>query len=170
MRRRLFFLLPNVDSARILKDELIKVDIATKHQHFYARDGILPADLPVANVLQKTDVLHSAEVGMGIGGIAGLLAGGLWLIFPPESWGMRMLALLSSMLVGSLYGAWASARAAATIPSPALERFSAGLDAGLILLMLDVPLNRVQEIQQMLEQAHPDYQFGGIDAHVPILG
>jgi len=170
MRRRLFFLLPNVESARTVKEELIKADIAIKHQHYYARDGLLPHDLPLANVLHKTDIVHSAEVGMGIGGIAGLLAGGLWLIFPPESLGMRMLALFSSMLVGSLYGAWASARAAATIPSPALERFSHGLDAGQILLMLDVPLNRLTEVKQMLERNHPDYQFGGVDAHLPILG
>lgn len=170
MRRRLFFMLPNVDSARQLRDELNGAQIASKYQHFYAKEGILTSDLPIANVLQKTDMVHSAEIGMGIGGIAGLMAGGLWLIFPPESWTMRLAALLVSVLVGSLYGGWASARAAANIPSLALERFAAELDAGHILLMLDVPFNRVNEVQQMVQQRHPDYQFGGVDHHLPILG
>ena len=68
---------------------------------------------------------------------------------------MRVLALISSILVGSLYGGWAAARSAASIPSLALERFAAGLDQGQILLMLDVPFDRVKEVQQMVQQRHP---------------
>jgi hypothetical protein len=52
-------------------------------------------------------------------------------------------------------------------PSHRLERFSDALAAGQILLMLDVPRTRVQEIEAMLQQIHPEARFEGVEPDMP---
>ena len=63
MRRRLYFLLPDIDSARAMLNEMLLARIEVGHMHFLARRDMLPDDLPAANVLQKTDVVHGAQLG-----------------------------------------------------------------------------------------------------------
>jgi len=169
MRRRLYFMLPDLASARAMLDELLLARIDERHMHFCAREGMLPADMPEANSFQKTDLIHGAEVGMLIGGIAGLLAGGLWLIFPPEGMEMRILAVLVSIIGGSLFGSWASGMAARSIPSSSLQPFVDDIESGKVLLMVDVPFKRISEIQHLVSKRHPEIRFGGVDPHVPVF-
>ncbi|MFZ6722160.1 MULTISPECIES: DUF1269 domain-containing protein [Undibacterium] len=169
MRRRLYFMLPDAGSARAMLDELLLARVDERHMHFHAREGMLPADMPEANSFQKTDLIHGAEVGMLIGGIAGLLAGGLWLIFPPEGMEMRILAVVISALGGAMFGSWVSGRAATAIPSSRLKPFQAEIENGRVLLMVDVPFKRVAEIKELVSKRHPEIRFGGVDPHVPVF-
>ncbi|PXX38718.1 DUF1269 domain-containing protein [Undibacterium pigrum] len=169
MKRRLYFMLPDLGSARAMMDELLLARIDERHMHFCAREGMLPADMPEANSFQKTDLVHGAEVGMLIGGIAGLLAGCLWLIFPPESMEMRILAVLVSAIGGALFGSWASAKAAKSIPRSSLKPFLEDIESGKVLLMVDVPFKRITEIQQLVSNRHPEICFGGVDPQVPVF-
>ena len=66
MRRRLYFMLPNVASGRAMLDELLLARIEIGHMRFMARDGTLPADMPDVNFLQKTDLVHGAQLGVVI--------------------------------------------------------------------------------------------------------
>ena len=167
MRRRLYYMLPDVPSARAMLDELLLARIEERHIHFCAREGSLPADMPEANTFQKTDLVHGAEIGMMIGGIAGLLAGSLLLIFPPEGIELRTLALLVSGLGGAVFGSWASGMAAAAIPSSRLKPFAAGIEKGQVLLMVDVPYRRVTEVEDMITKRHPEINFCGVEPHIP---
>ena len=74
-RRRLYFLLPDVASASDMMNELLLARIEARRIHFLAQRGALPADLPEATVLQKTDFIHGAQLGMVIGGVAGTMGG-----------------------------------------------------------------------------------------------
>jgi len=150
-------------------DELLLARVDERHMHFYAREGMLPADMPEANSFQKTDLIHGAEVGMLIGGIAGLLAGGLWLIFPPQGMEMRIVSVVISALGGALIGSWASGRAATAIPSSRLKPFQAEIENGRVLLMVDVPFKQVPEIKELVSKRRPEIRFGGVDPHVPVL-
>ncbi|MBC3920230.1 DUF1269 domain-containing protein [Undibacterium sp. CY18W] len=162
-------MLPDAGSARAMLDELLLARVDERHMHFHAREGMLPADMPEANSFQKTDLIHGAEVGMLIGGIAGLLAGGLWLIFPPEGMEMRILAVVISALGGAMFGSWVSGRAATAIPSSRLKPFQAEIENGRVLLMVDVPFKRVAEIKELVSKRHPEIRFGGVDPHVPVF-
>jgi len=167
MRRRLYYLLPDVSSARALLDELLLKRIEERHMHFLARDGTLPADMPDANFLQKTDLVHGAQMGMMIGGAAGLLAGALLVLFPPEGLTLQTLAVLVAGLGGALFGAWASGMNGAAVPNTRLLPFMEAIGRGQVLLIIDLPLARVREIEELIQARHPDYSFGGQDAHVP---
>ena len=67
MRRRLYFLLPDVESARRTADDLLLARVEDRHMHFLAKRGTDLAELHEAGYLIKTDFLHGAGVGLGLG-------------------------------------------------------------------------------------------------------
>ena len=74
MRRRLYFVLPDVQSARTMLNDMLLARIECRHIHFLAARGTLPPDLPEASVLQKTDIVHGAQLGLIIGAVVGAAA------------------------------------------------------------------------------------------------
>ena len=166
MRRRLYFMLPDVPSARAMLDELLLARIEERYIHFMAKDS-LPNDMPEASFFQKTDLIHGMEVGMVVGAATGLLAGGLLLLFPPEGLEMRTIALLVAAFGGAAFGTWVSGMAAAAIPNSRLRPFAAEIEAGKVLLIVDVPLHKVAATEEMIASRHPAYRFGGVEPHIP---
>ncbi|MFZ6768350.1 DUF1269 domain-containing protein [Undibacterium sp. Di26W] len=166
MRRRLYFMLPTIPAARAILDELLLARIEEKYIHFMAKDS-LPHDMPEANFLQKTDLIHGMELGMVIGAATGLLAGSLLLIFPPEGLEMRTIALLVAGLGGAVFGSWVSGMAAAAIPNSRLKAFTEEIEAGKVLLIVDVPLSKVVQTEEMMATRHPGFRYGGVEPHIP---
>lgn len=167
MRRRLYFMLPDVPSARALLDVLLLARIGERQMHFYAKEGVLLPDMPEAGFVQKSDLVHGLESGMVIGAGAGLLGGILLVLFPPAGLQLQMIAILATAIGGGMFGAWASGMAAAAIPNSRLKAFQPGIDSGQVLLMLDVPLSRVVEVEELIASRHPSGRFGGVEPHIP---
>ena len=71
MRRRLYFVLPDLNSAETIERELLLAKVDDPHIHFLARDGINMGRLHVANLLQRSDLLHGIGIGMVAGGVTG---------------------------------------------------------------------------------------------------
>jgi hypothetical protein len=167
MRRRLYFLLPGLDSAAPTANDLLLARIEDRHMHFLARRGTPLGELHEANFLQKTDAVHGAELGMVIGAIGGALVGVYMVLTPPEGVELQFGLALIGALVGAMFGAWASSMVALSVPNSRLKRFAADIDAGKILLMVDVPHGRVQEIQELVRRRHPEATDHGMEATVP---
>lgn len=169
MRHRLYFMLPDVPSAHTLLDALLLARIEEKYMHFYGKEGALLPDMPEASFLQKTDLVHGLETGSLIGAGTGLLVGILLVMFPQEGLHLQMIAILAAALGGALFGGWASAMAAAAIPNSRLASFQPEIERGKVLLIVDVPLKRVREIEDLVAQRHPAVKFGGEEPHVPVF-
>ena len=169
MRRRLYYMLPDVPSARALLDELLLARIEERHMHFWAKEGTALPDMPEANFTQKTDLVHGVESGILTGGALGVIAGALLVQFPPEGLQLPMVAILFTGIAGVLFGAWASGMVAAALPNSRLEAFQAGIESGKVLLMVDVPFRRVAEIEELVEKRHPEIRFGGVEPHIPVF-
>ena len=167
MRRRLHFMLPDVDSARKMMDEMLLARIEERRVHFLARRGTLPSDLPEATVLQKTDVVHGAQLGIAIGGVAGTLGGLLVVLFPPDGVSLQLVTVLIAALVGALFGAWVSSMAASAVPNSKLTAFHPDIEQGKVLMMVDVPMRRVQEISELVARRHPEAVSGGFEPTIP---
>ena len=73
MRRRLYFLLPDMPSAHGMLDEMLLARIEVRHIRFLARRGTLDGNLPEAGMLQKTDFVHGAQTGIMVGGLCGTI-------------------------------------------------------------------------------------------------
>jgi hypothetical protein len=160
-------MLPDVSSGRVLLDTLLLARVGEGQMHFYAKDGALPPDMPEASFVQKTDLMHGMESGMVIGAGAGLLGGILLVMFPPEGLQLQTFAILLTALGGAAFGAWASGMAAAAIPNSRLKAFEAGIENGQVLLMVDLPPGRVDQIEELIAHQHPSVRFGGIEPHIP---
>lgn len=167
MRRRLYFVLPDLKSADTIQRELLLARIDAGHIHFLARDGINLGRLSVANLLQRSDLVHGLEIGLVAGGLTGMLSG-LAIALYPELGGMvGMGAVLMLAVFGAVVGAWASGMIAVSLPNSRLKGFQRAIDAGRILLMVDVPNRRVREIRRLIESHHPEAHAGGEDHHIP---
>ena len=73
--RRIYFLLPEVASARAIVDELLLARVEERHIHIVAREDTPLEDLPEAGVAQRSDLIPAIEKGLAAGGLSGLLAG-----------------------------------------------------------------------------------------------
>ena len=167
MRRRLYFVLPDVESARAMLNDLLLARIECKHVHFLSKRDSLPDDLPQCNVLQKTDIVHGAQLGIGIGGIVGAVAGVLLVFFPPEGITLKFITILMIAVGGALFGAWASSMVASSVPNSKLKAFERDMEAGKVLMMVDVPMRRVQEICDLISRRHPEALSGGFEPTIP---
>lgn len=167
MRRRLYFVLPSVESAETIERELLLAKIDDHHIHFLARDGLNLGRLSVANLFQRTDLIHGLQIGLVAGGLTGMLAGiGLYL-YPDIGREIGMGGTLLLAVLGAIIGAWASGMIAVSIPNSRLQGFQEAIDQGQILLMVDVPVRRVREIRQLIGAHHPEAKARGQDTQIP---
>jgi hypothetical protein len=167
MRRRLYFVLPDIDSARGMLNEMLLARIECRHIHFLSRRDTLPDDLPEANVLQKTDIVHGAQIGVAIGGIVGAAAGAMLVFFPPEGMTLKLITVLAVAIGGALFGAWASSMVASAVPNSRLKAFTGEMEEGKVLMMADVPMRRVQEICELVARRHPEALSRGFEPTIP---
>lgn len=156
MRRRLYFLLPDVDSARRTADDLLLARVDDRHMRFLARRGTALDPLNEAGYLHKSDLMHGAAVGAALGGFIGALAGALVVAYPPEGMSPELVAVLIGLLVGAPLGAWMASMAGAAVPNSRLRQFQADIEAGRVLMMVDVPFRRVAEITELVLARHPE--------------
>lgn len=167
MRRRLYFLLPDLPSARGTVDDLLLARIEARRIHVLARRGTELQDLPEASVLQKTDVVHGAQVGAVLGAIAGAVGGTLLVAFPPTGLSMQLVAVLVAALLGALFGVWAASLAGASVPNSKLKQFQSWIDQGHLLLMVDVWLHECDRINELVTRRHPEAVSGGTEPTIP---
>lgn len=167
MRRRLYFLLPSVDSARQTADDLLLARVGDRHMHFLARRGTDLGELHEATQLQKSDLAHGAELGLGIGAACGLVAGVLVVILPPGGVSLQLIAVVLFTLGGAAMGAWVSSLVGASVPNSRLKAFAGDIEQGKILLMVDTEYGRIDEIGNLVRRRHPEAEPFGIEPTVP---
>ena len=167
MRRRLYFLLPDVESARRTADDLLLARVEDRHMHFLAPRGTKLGELHEASYLEKTDMLHGAGIGLGVGGLGGLLLGVVIVAYPPEGTNPQLVAVLVAALIGAVLGAWIASMAAAAVPNSRLRQFQEQIAQGRVLLMVDVPLRKVEQIRDLILQRHPEAVSGGQETRFP---
>lgn len=168
MRRRIYWLLPDLASARATMNDLLLARIDVGHMHFVAREDCDMRGLHAANVLQTSDVVRSAEMGLIVGAGVGALLGALVAVYYPivgdePQWGIAAVLAVA----GALFGLWTSTMIGVSTPSKRLQRFTAQIEQGQILLMVDVPMWRVDEIEERLRALHPEAHLEGADPDIP---
>ena len=165
--KRLYFLLPNIDTAKTLVDELLLARIEERHIHVIAKEGCPMENLPEATLLQKSDFVPALERGIALGGATGVLAGLVALAFPPAGLVLGGGAILSIALAGAGVGAWLSSMIGTDVPNSRLKAFEAAIGKGEFLMLVDVPKDRVDEIDALVKQHHPDAEIGGTEPTIP---
>ena len=167
MRRRLYFLLPDVDSARQTANDLLLARVEDRHMRFLAKRGTDLGELHEASYVQKTDLMHGAGIGLGLGGVAGLLLGLVIVTYPPEGTNPQLVAVLVAAVVGAVLGAWMASMVGASVPNSRLKQFQEEIGKGKILLMVDIPYQQIGQIRELVIQRHPEAVPGGQETRFP---
>jgi len=166
MLRRLFFLFPDEKHAQRVVYELINRNIPQHRMHAITH-GVKLRTLPEATERQKRDTAFRVE----------------WFL-----WNMNLLiftfaliALIATLASGEiLWSAVAFSIMLATfiagerfvvyVPDVHLTEFTDALSHGEILLMVDVPRNRVAEIEHFVHHQHPEAFVGGVSWSIDAFG
>ena len=167
MRRRLYFTVPDTASAQQMVNDLLLARIDEGHMHVLARDGVPLDGLHEASILQKSDFIHGVESGLVIGGIAGILAGIVGILFPPAGVDLRLVTILVTALVGAAFGAWVSSMIASSVPNSKLKTYEQAIEQGRILMMVDVPSGRVDDIRKLIASRHPEASSSNMEPTIP---
>jgi hypothetical protein len=167
--RRIYFLLPDVEVARKVVDELLLARIDVHHIHVIAKEGTAMMDLPEATLAQKSDLVTALERGITVGGATGLLAGVVAVSFPPAGLVLGGGALLGIALAGTGFGALMSTMIGVSAPNSRHKQFEDAISKGELLMLVDVPKDRVEEIEALVKQHHSDVDIEGTEPTIPVF-
>lgn len=166
MLRRLFFLFPDEAHAQRVVDELINNDIPKHRIHAIAR-GIELNTLPEATERQKRDTAFRLEKILWNANLS-IFALAFVLLFAALVAGefLWAAAAVAVMLASFIAGEWF----VVYLPDVHLSEFTDALSHGEILLMIDVPKKRVDEIERFVHHHHPEAFVGGVSWSVDAFG
>jgi len=156
MKRRLYFLLPDVASATRTADDLLLARVEDRHMHFLARRGTDLGALHEASYLLKTDLMRGAVIGLVLGTLGGVILGYMIVNHPPEGTHPGLLAAVLAMLFGAALGVWMGSMAATAVPNSRLRQFDDELGRGKVLMVVDLPYEQVDRIREIVAARHPE--------------
>lgn len=165
MRKRLYFLFPDQEQASKMVDELLLARIDEGHIHVMAKEGTDLGDLPAASILQTSDIVHGVETGVVIGGLSGLV-GSVVAILALQISSIMGLIVLGCTLFGAVFGVWTAGMIGSSAKNTRLKAFEQAMSEGKILLMTDVPMDKVEIITEKMK-ANKTTIMGGFDPSIP---
>jgi hypothetical protein len=167
MKRRLYFLLPDVEHTRAVIHDLQKTGVTSDQVHVLAGTGIDLQDLPRANGRQQRGFGERLETLLWDGNLAVFftaLAALLPMAWLQLAWYWLMLPA-AVMLVTFVLGEEFTRR----IPNVHVSQFRDALQHEEILLMVDVPANQVAAVEGLVPRHHPEAVAGGVGWQVDAL-
>ena len=166
--RRLYYLLPDGETARKVTDELLKAHIPERRIHVIAKDEevIHEHELSEAGLLQESDIIPAMERGVALGGATGVLAGIAAVTIPAVGLGQGGGAILLTGLAGAGFGAAVGPMIGISVPNRKLDEFQDAIERGELLMMVDVPAEREDEIRDMVRQHHKDVEIAGTEPEI----
>lgn len=158
MWRRIYVAFPNVGQARRVVAELEAAGVARNQIHTIAKPGVDIVGLPVANRAQRGDQVWLWERAFWDGNlglfVVALAAAGLSLYTGAFGWfAVATAVAAASFVMGK--------RFAVRLPHGHLADVRAPLARGEVVLLVDVPRQRVREIESLIGH-HPVASIGGV--------
>ena len=167
MKRRLYFLLPDIAHTRTVVDAMAASGIRRRSMHVVAKPDLDLAGLPAASSRQRRDTGSIIETVLWDGNlavffIALLTLVGLYLLRVEWTWLLIPAAVMLFTFVGGLVFT-------SSVPSVRLSEFTDAIHHGELLLMVDVPVPQVSYVESLVHRHHPEAVAGGVGWHLDIL-
>lgn len=164
--KRIYFLVPNIEITKQIVDDLLLARIEERHIHVLAKRNTPLDDLPEANFLQKSDFVPALAQGMALGGLAGIALGFTAVLFTiglQAGGGM----VLACALAGVAFGAWVSSMVGSSIGSRRIKQFAEAIENGEFLMMVDLPSKRIEGVEKLVKDRHPEAIYEGVEPAIP---
>lgn len=145
-------------------------DDGIKESHIYAVAGpdTAMAGLPDGGP-EDDDFLPAFERGVAMGGATGMLAGLLAMAIPPAGIVVGGGAVLLFGMMGGSLGGLLTGMAGAAFPNTRLKKFEDEIQAGRILILVDVPRSKVAHVNSLILRHDPEVEIEGIEPPAPII-
>ena len=166
--KRLCFLSPDIDHAEAVVQDLTDDGVEEKHIYAIGRSDLLLDKLPDGGP-EDDDFLPAFERGVTLGGATGLFAGLLALTFPPAGLVIGGGAILLIGMMGASLGGLLTGMAGAAFSNSRLKAFEQDIDAGKILIMVDVPQNRITHVNALIRRLDPEVEIEGVEPPAPVI-
>jgi hypothetical protein len=123
-------------------------------------------ELPEASHWQKSDVVPALQRAVPIGGATGLLCGLAAIFLAPHLVVAGGGVLLATSLAGVGIGAYLGGMVGLNVENTRHKAFHDAIERGELLVIVDVPRGRVEEITERIKKAHPQAEPEGTDPRV----
>ena len=163
--RRIYFLAPNIKTTHKIVDELRANGIEDRHLHILAKRDTPLEDMPEATEFQKTDFIAAVERGAALGASTGLLAGLIGLRF--AGFAIAGGPILGILFFGATIGAIMSGLAGLQVGNSRVKQYEEAIERGELLVMVDIPKERIDAMRELIIKHHPSAQFEGIEPLLP---
>lgn len=169
MKRRLYFILPDAHLARTVHNELLLARVPENHMHVIADERIELEDLPEASLWQRSDLSHGLQLGLPVGGLTGVVVGVLAILLGWIAPGYEAKTIMATVVAGLFVGTWAASMIAVNVPNTRHRVFETDLRQGHILFIVDIPVQRVDEITELVTRHHPEADMRGVEPNIPVF-
>ena len=167
MNRRLYFLIPDRAHALSVVDELAREGVSTGNIHTLGDRGTQLDGLPTASLRQTNDAAgHLEDFLWNANLLSFVVALGIFIVLlVTTGWNLWLLVPAAIMMANFLTGL-----RFARLPNTHLDEFRDAMAHGEILLMVDVPEQRVADIEDQVHHHHPEATVGGVCWGSPAFG
>jgi len=165
--KRLCFLMPDAASAHGVVDDLRRRGIADANIYVVARAGTELGDLPDAGDITESDFYPQLERGLAAGAVVGLIGGLIAMRVAGAVFGGAAIALFG--LIGAGVNGVLAAVAGAAFPNSRLAQFEQAIEAGQVLVMVDVIGADAAQVEEALKRLHPEILFEGVEPRTPLV-
>lgn len=156
--RRLYFIVPDEPQAVRIVADLEAAGVDRRHIHAIGGKGMRLEKLPAANERQQRDAVWRLQQILWLGNLGLFVLGAIGLIVSATQSSLTgailsFAAMALTLTAGALF--------ATRVPDTHLDEFRGVLAHQEVLLMVDVPKQRVAEIEELIYRRHPEATAGG---------
>lgn len=165
--KRLCFLLPNAGSAHDVVEDLRGRGIDDGQIYVIANEDTELGDLPEAGLDDTSDFYPQLERGMALGGAIGVIGGLIAMRVAGAVFGGGAVILFG--LIGAGMNGILAAIAGAAFPNSRLTEFESAIEAGHVLVIVDLSNEEVPAVTELVKARHPEVEVITLERHTPII-
>lgn len=162
---RIYLIVPNIEkTAEILKN-LWERKTMVDGIHIVVKDfdQVGTKQLLESGLFKTTDVAGALLRGAISGGLLGMIVGFILTRYPPEEFSFGIGSTIALSIFGTLFGAWASSLIGVSILNPTVEKIKKATEAGSLIMLIDLPKSKENEVTSFIKSYYPETTFCEID-------
>jgi hypothetical protein len=165
--KRLCFLVPDIASAHGVVDDLRAAGFPDADIFVVSKDDAGLGDMPAAGSIEESDFYPQLTRGLAAGGVVGAIGGLIAVRLAGLALGGGAIVLFG--LIGAGLNGLLAASAGAAFPNSRLHEFEDAIEAGHVLIMVNVPKSEIERTETLIRQRHPELEVEHIEPHTPVI-
>ncbi|QOR39020.1 DUF1269 domain-containing protein [Billgrantia diversa] len=154
--QRLYFLIPDKETTTDIVNELNMMGLAKDNLHVVGKDWkpLEKEGVPIATLVQTSDVVNASKRGAIVGAVLGLVLGVIAhyvLIDTNIVW-----MALGMAVFGALFGVWAGTMVGVSVKDIKVDKYDKAIKRGAMLLIIDIPDEREEAYREVIKRHHPE--------------